>query len=108
MTHGNATQILEASRHTRRGDWHFNIGSVTLKPAFAAARPKRSSHCRSLRRRALVHGHSPSLCAPEKSAWANEIPIVLNTDHMHSLPSAIEAAEAGFDCIVCGCFDAAV
>src|SRR5258705_5357047 len=81
---------------------HFNISDlVTLKAVFEAARDLNAP---------VVVGTSEGerqfmgvrqVAAIVKSLREEcDFPIFLNADHTHSLPSAIEAAKAGFDWIV--------
>jgi fructose-bisphosphate aldolase class II len=93
---------LEQADTNRLAVGHFNISElVTLKAAFEAAR--------DLNVPVIVgvsEGERQFLGVRQVSAFVRslreeyEFPIFLNADHTHSLPSAIEAAKAGFDWIV--------
>ena len=100
------TSLIEALRQAdaaKRAIGHFNVSDlVTLYGIVAAAReedvPVVVGASEAERRFLGV----PQLVAIVKSLRAgNSRPIFLNADHTHSLVSALEAAKAGFDWIVC-------
>lgn len=94
--------VLQQAETKRVAIGHFNISDlVTLKAVFEAARELHVP---------VVVGTSEGerqfigvrqVAAIVKSLREEyDFPIFLNADHTHSLPSAIEAAKAGFDWIV--------
>ena len=95
-------KILEQAEANAVAIGHFNISDlVTLKAVFEAARDLNAP---------VVVGTSEGerqfmgvrqVAAIVKSLREEyDFPIFLNADHTHSLPSALEAAKAGFDWIV--------
>ena len=95
-------RILEQAETNGVAIGHFNISDlVTLKAVFEAARDLNVP---------VVVGTSEGerqfigvrqVAAMVKSLREEyDFPIFLNADHTHSLPSAVEAAKAGFDWIV--------
>jgi ketose-bisphosphate aldolase len=95
-------KILEQAEANGVAIGHFNISDlVTLKAVFEAAR--------DLHVPVVVgasEGERQFVGVRQVSAMVKSLredynfPIFLNADHTHSLPSAIEAAKAGFDWIV--------
>lgn len=94
-------KILEQAERNRVAVGHFNISDlVGLKAAFEAAR--------DLKVPVIVgvsEGERRFMGVRQVSALVQSLReeyefIFLNADHTHSLPSAIEAAKAGFDWIV--------
>jgi len=95
-------KILEQAETNGVAIGHFNISDlVTLKAVFEAAR--------DLNVPVIVgasEGERQFMGVRQVSALVKSLreeydfPIFLNADHTHSLPSAIEAAKAGFDWIV--------
>jgi len=95
-------KILEQAETNGVAIGHFNISDlVTLKAVFEAAR--------DLNVPVVVgasEGERQFLGVRQVSALVKSLredynfPIFLNADHTHSLPSAMEAAKAGFDWIV--------
>ena len=94
-------KILEQAERNRVAVGHFNISDlIALKAAFEAAR--------DLKVPVIVgvsEGERRFMGVPQVSALVQSLRkeyefIFLNADHTHSLPSAIEAAKAGFDWIV--------
>jgi ketose-bisphosphate aldolase len=95
-------KILEQAEANGVAIGHFNISDlVTLKAVFEAAR--------DLNVPVVVgasEGERQFMGVRQVSALVKSLredynfPIFLNADHTHSLPSAIEAAKAGFDWIV--------
>jgi len=95
-------KVLEQAEANAVAIGHFNISDlVTLKAVFEAARDLNTP---------VVVGTSEGerqfmgvrqVAAIVKSLREEyDFPIFLNADHTHSLPSALEAAKAGFDWIV--------
>jgi fructose-bisphosphate aldolase class II len=95
-------KALEQAETTKVAIGHFNVSDlVTLKAVFESAR--------NLKLPVVVgvsEGERQFMGVRQVSAIVKslreeyEFPIFLNADHTHSLPSAIEAAKAGFDWIV--------
>jgi len=95
-------KVLEQAEANAVAIGHFNISDlVTLKAVFEAAR--------DLNVPVVVgasEGERQFVGVRQVSAMVKSLredynfPIFLNADHTHSLPSAIEAAKAGFDWIV--------
>lgn len=95
-------KILEDADHNAVAIGHFNISDlVTLRAIFDAAR--------DLRVPVIIgasEGERQFMGVRQVDALVKSLrdeydfPIFLNADHTHSLPSALEAAEAGFDWIV--------
>src|ERR1700730_11469220 len=95
-------KILEQAQANGVAIGHFNISDlVTLKAVFEAAR--------DLNVPVVVgasEGERQFMGVRQVSALVKSLreeydfPIFLNADHTHSLPSAIEAAKAGFDWVV--------
>lgn len=94
--------ILQQAEANRVAIGHFNISDlIALKAVFEAAR--------NLKVPVVVgvsEGEREFMGARQAAALVKslreeyEFPIFLNADHTHSLPSAMEAAKAGFDWIV--------
>ena len=95
-------KVLEQAEANAVAIGHFNFSNlVTLKAVFEAAR--------DLNVPVVVgtsEGERQFVGVRQVSAMVKSLredynlPIFLNADHTHSLPSAIEAAKAGFDWIV--------
>ena len=95
-------KALEQAETTNVAIGHFNVSDlITLKAVFESAR--------NLKLPVVVgvsEGERQFMGVRQVSAIVKslreeyEFPIFLNADHTHSLPSAIEAAQAGFDWIV--------
>ena len=95
-------KALEQAETTKVAIGHFNVSDlVTLKAVFESAR--------NLKLPVVVgvsEGERQFMGVRQVSAIVKSLreeykfPIFLNADHTHSLPSAIEAAKAGFDWIV--------
>jgi fructose-bisphosphate aldolase, class II len=84
---------------------HFNISDlIALKAVFESARDLNVPVIVGLSEgeRAFMGTHQAAAVV-ESLREEHDFPIFLNADHTHSLPSAMEAAQAGFDWIV---FDA--
>lgn len=94
-------KILEQAERNRVAVGHFNISDlVTLKAAFEAARDLNVPLVVG-----VSEGERQFMGVRQVSALVRSLReeyefIFLNADHTHSLPSAIEAAKAGFDWIV--------
>lgn len=95
-------KILEQADKNRVAVGHFNISDlVTLKAAFEAARDLNVPVVVGVsegERRFMGVRQVSAIVKSLREEY--EFPIFLNADHTHSLPSAIEAAKAGFDWIV--------
>jgi fructose-bisphosphate aldolase, class II len=95
-------EILEKADAGKVAIGHFNVSDlVTLKAVFEAARdlnvPVIVGVSEGERKFMGVH----QVAAVVKSLREeDDFPIFLNADHTHSLPSAMEAAHAGFDWVV--------
>ena len=94
--------VLAEARHSRIAVGHFNVSELTaLKAVFESAHELRLPVIVGLSEgeRAFM---GVRLAAAAVRALRDEYdhPIFLNADHTHSLPSAEEAARAGFDSIV--------
>jgi fructose-bisphosphate aldolase class II len=95
-------KVLEQAETNGVAIGHFNVSDlVTVKAAFEAARdlnvPVIVGASEGERRFMGVR----QVAAMVKSLREEyDFPIFLNADHTHSLPSAVEAAKAGFDWIV--------
>lgn len=95
-------QILQQAEARKAAVGHFNVSDqATLKAVFESAR--------DLKLPVIVgtsEGERQFMGVRQVSAMVrslreeHDFPIFLNADHTHSLPSAIEAAQAGFDWIV--------
>lgn len=81
---------------------HFNVADlVLLKAAFAAARDLKVPVMVGASEGERTFMGTRQLAALVRSLREEfDFPIFLNADHTHSLPSALEAAKAGFDAIV--------
>jgi fructose-bisphosphate aldolase, class II len=95
-------KILEVAQTNGVAIGHFNISDlVMLKAIFEAARDLNVPVVAG-----ASEGERRFMGARQVAALVNSLreeydfPIFLNADHTHSLPSAIEAAKAGFDWIV--------
>jgi fructose-bisphosphate aldolase class II len=99
---GTLREILEQAETNEVAIGHFNVSDlVTLKAVFESARDSIAP---------VIVGTSEGerqfigvrqIAAAVKSLREEyDFPIFLNADHTHSLPSAMEAAKAGFDWIV--------
>ena len=95
-------KILEQADTSGVALGHFNISDlVTLKAVFESARDVKVAVIVG-----VSEGERQFMGVCQVSAMVKslreeyDLPIFLNADHTHSLPSAIEAAKAGFDWIV--------
>lgn len=95
-------KILEQAEKNGVAIGHFNISDlITLKAVFEAARNLNVPVIAG-----VSEGERQFIGVRQISAMVKSLreeydfPIFLNADHTHSLPSAIEAANAGFDWIV--------
>ena len=95
-------KILEQADTSGVAIGHFNISDlVTLKAVFESARDVKVAVIVG-----VSEGERQFMGVCQVSAMVKSLreeyglPIFLNADHTHSLPSAIEAAKAGFDWIV--------
>jgi len=95
-------KILEQADTTGMAVGHFNVSDlVTLKAVFEAARDLRVPVIVGVSEGERQFMGVRQVAATVKSLREEyDFPIFLNADHTHSLPSAIEAAKAGFDWIV--------
>jgi len=95
-------KILEQADTTGMAVGHFNVSDlVTLKAVFEAARDLRVPVIVGVSEGERQFMGVRQVAAIVKSLREEyDFPIFLNADHTHSLPSAIEAAKAGFDWIV--------
>jgi fructose-bisphosphate aldolase class II len=95
-------KILEQADSTGVAVGHFNVSDlVTLKAVFEAARDLRVPVIVGVSEGERQFMGVRQVAALVKSLREEyDFPIFLNADHTHSLPSAIEAAKAGFDWIV--------
>ena len=95
-------QVLERADATGVAVGHFNISdSVILDAVFEAARELSVPvvvGASEGERKFAGDGQLRALVSSLRDEY--NFPIFLNADHTHSLPSAIEAAKAGFDWIV--------
>jgi fructose-bisphosphate aldolase, class II len=95
-------KILEQAETNGVAIGHFNISDlVALKAVFAAARDQNLPvivGASEGERRFMGVRQVAALVKSLREEY--NFPIYLNADHTHSLPSAIEAARAGFDWIV--------
>lgn len=94
--------ILEKAQHQGVAVGHFNVADYSiLRGVFTAAQELTMPVIvgASEGERTFLGTHMiASMVHNLKSEF--DLPIYLNADHTHSLPSAIEAAEAGYDSIV--------
>ena len=95
-------QALQQAETARTGIGHFNVSDlVGLKAVFEAARDRRVPVVVG-----VSEGERSFMGARQVAAWVSSlrdeygVPIFLNADHTHSIPSAVEAAKAGFDWVV--------
>jgi fructose-bisphosphate aldolase class II len=95
-------KVLEQADTSGVAIGHFNISDlVTFKAVFESARDVKVPVIVG-----VSEGERRFMGARQVSAMVKslreeyDLPIFLNADHTHSLPSAIEAAKAGFDWIV--------
>jgi len=95
-------RVLEQAEARSVAVGHFNISDLTIFQAVVAA-------AQELEVPVVVgasEGERRFIGDCELAAWVKSqrersgLPIFLNADHTHSLPSAMEAAKAGFDWIV--------
>lgn len=95
-------KILERADHDAVAIGHFNISDlVTLKAVFDAARDLRVPVIVGVSEGERQFVGTRQAAAVVKSLREEyDFPIFLNADHTHSLPSALEAARAGYDWIV--------
>jgi fructose-bisphosphate aldolase class II len=95
-------KILEQADTAGMAVGHFNVSDlVTLKAVFEAARDLRVPVIVGVSEGERQFMGVRQVAAIVKSLREEyDFPIFLNADHTHSLPSAIEAAKAGFDWIV--------
>lgn len=95
-------KILEEADHNAVAIGHFNISDlVTLKAVFDAARDLGVPvivGASEGERQFMGAGQIVAIVKSLREEY--DFPIFLNADHTHSLPSALEAAKAGFDWIV--------
>lgn len=95
-------ELLKKSQEAGVAIGHFNISDfVLLKAVFTAARQLNLPVLVGLSEgeRAFV-GTRPIAAFVRSLREEFDFPIFLNADHTHSLAKGIEAAEAGFDCVV--------
>ena len=95
-------ELLKKSQETGVAIGHFNISDlVLLNAVFTAARELNLPVLVGLSEgeRAFV-GTRPIAAFVRSLREEFDFPIFLNADHTHSLAKGIEAAKAGFDCIV--------
>lgn len=95
-------KILEQADHDAVAVGHFNISDlVTLKAVFDAARDLRVPVIVGVSEGERQFIGTRQAAAVVKSLREEyDFPIFLNADHTHSLPSALEAAKAGYDWVV--------
>ena len=95
-------EILEKADTGKSAVGHFNVSDlVTLKAAFEAARDLNVPVIVGVSEGERQFMGVRQVAAVVKSLRDEyDFPIFLNADHTHSLPSAMEAANAGFDWIV--------
>src|SRR5262249_20310630 len=95
-------KILEQAETNGVAIGHFNISDmVMLKAVFEAARDLNVPVIVGASEGERQFMGVRQVAAMVKSSREEyDFPIFLNADHTHSLPSAIEAAKAGFDWIV--------
>jgi fructose-bisphosphate aldolase class II len=95
-------KVLEQAGTTGMAVGHFNVSDlVTLKAVFEAASDLRVPVIVGVSEGERQFMGVRQVAAIVKSLREEyDFPIFLNADHTHSLPSAIEAAKAGFDWIV--------
>jgi fructose-bisphosphate aldolase, class II len=95
-------RILEQAETNRVAIGHFNISDlITLKAIFEAARDSGFPVIVGASEGERQFMGVRQVAAMVKSLREEyDFPIFLNADHTHSLPSALEAAKAGFDWIV--------
>ena len=95
-------KILEQAETNGVAIGHFNISDlITLKAVFEAARDLNVPVIVGTSEGERQFMGVRQVAAMVKSLREEyDFPIFLNADHTHSLPSAIEAAKAGFDWIV--------
>ncbi len=96
-------KVLERAEKDRVAIGHFNVSDlVTLKAVFEAARELSVPVIVGVSERERQFLGVRQITAMVKSMREEyDFPIFLNADHTHSLALALEAAEAGFDWIVC-------
>lgn len=94
--------VLEQAEASGVAVGHFNVSDLTILKAIVAA-------AQELKVPVVVgasEGERRFIGDHELAAWVRTLaersgcPIFLNADHTHSLPSAMQAAKAGFDWIV--------
>jgi fructose-bisphosphate aldolase, class II len=95
-------EILKEADTGKSAVGHFNVSDlVTLKAAFEAARDLNVPVIVGVSEGERQFMGVRQVAAVVKSLRDEyDFPIFLNADHTHSLPSAMEAAQAGFDWIV--------
>jgi ketose-bisphosphate aldolase len=95
-------QVLEQADQGKYAIGHFNVSDlVALKAVFEAAQDLKVPVIVGVsegERKFMGVRQAAALVKSLREEY--EYPIFLNADHTHSLPSAIEAARAGFDWIV--------
>jgi len=95
-------QVLEEADKGKYAIGHFNVSDlVALKAVFDAARGLKVPVIVGVsegERKFMGVRQAAALVKSLRDEY--EFPVFLNADHTHSLPSAIEAARAGFDWIV--------
>jgi fructose-bisphosphate aldolase class II len=95
-------EVLKKAESDRVAVGHFNVSdTVTLKAVFQSARDQNAPVIVGLSEGERQFFGVRQVAAVVKSLREEyDFPIFLNADHTHSLASAMEAAEAGFDWIV--------
>ena len=95
-------KILEQAEANGVAIGHFNISAlVILKAVFEAPQARNVPIIVGASEGERQFVGDPQLFALVRSLWyEHSFPIFLNADHTHSLPSALQAAKAGFDWIV--------
>ncbi len=95
-------KILEQAEANGAAIGHFNISDlVILKAVFEAAQARNVPIIVGASEGERQFMGNPQLFALVRSLRdQHSFPIFLNADHTHSLPSALQAAKAGFDWIV--------
>ena len=95
-------EILDEADAGKFAIGHFNVSDlVTLKAVFEAARDLKVPVIVGVsegERRFMGVGQVAAVVKSLRDE--SDFPIFLNADHTHSLPSAMEAAKAGFDWVV--------
>ena len=96
-------EILEKADTAKSAVGHFNVSDlVTLKAVFDAARDLNVPVIVGVSEGERQFMGIRQVAAVVKSLRDEyDFPIFLNADHTHSLPSAMEAARAGFASVDC-------